>query len=121
MKRPVLFGAFLLGLLFQAYGQNAYPSNHVTLEYQRLHSHIFNNTRTLRILLPPGYYGNGKDKRYKVLFLNDGQSLFNKDTCQFSNHEWRVDETVDSLSGMNEIEPVIVVGIDNVGSKYRGE
>ncbi len=121
LKLSLFFITLLSGLFFCANGQNKSEPSNVTLEYQHLHSKIFNNTRTLRILLPPGYYNSGKNKIYKVLFLNDGQSLFNNDTCQFSHNEWRVDETVDSLINMKKIEPFIIVGIDNIGSKYRGK
>ncbi len=58
-------------------------------------SATFGNTRTLRILLPPGYDApENRDRRYPALYLNDGQNLFDAATSTFTGREWRVDETV---------------------------
>ena len=43
--------------------------------------------------------------------MQDGQNLFDEATA--FNHEWRVDETVEFLTGSMRIGPMIVVGIDN--------
>src|SRR5271170_6587120 len=66
----------------------------------RLHefrSRIFRNTRFLRVWLPPGYEDaeNG-GRHYPVLYLNDGQNLFEGATS-FNGVEWQVDETADRL------------------------
>jgi predicted alpha/beta superfamily hydrolase len=84
----------------------------------RLHefrSRIFKNTRFLRVLLPPGYDNaeNG-DRYYPVLYLNDGQNLFESSTA-FGGVEWGVDETADRLIREGAVRPVIIVGIDNTG------
>ena len=48
-------------------------------------SATFGNTRTLRILLPPGYDApDNRDRRYPVLYLNDGQNLFDAATSTFT-------------------------------------
>jgi len=120
MKRLLIFVVLLLGVSFKAIGQQVSSSDNVLLEYHPLNSQIFQNTRTLRILLPNDYYKEGNNKKYKVLFLNDGQCLFDREICNISNQEWRVDETVDSLLELNKIVPLIVVGIDNTGIKQRG-
>lgn len=94
-----------------------------TVDYLRLHqftSEIFGNTRTIRVLLPPGYTEpNNRKKRYPVLYLNDGQNLFDVSTSVFNPMEWQVDETVPDLIKKGEIEPLIVVGIDNAGRSRR--
>ncbi|HZW81325.1 MAG TPA: alpha/beta hydrolase-fold protein [Candidatus Deferrimicrobiaceae bacterium] len=84
----------------------------------RLHefrSRIFKNTRFLRVWLPPGYDNaeNG-DRYYPVLYLNDGQNLFESSTA-FGGVEWGVDETADRLIREGAVRPVIIVGIDNTG------
>lgn len=84
----------------------------------RLHefpSRIFRNTRFLRVWLPPGYDDaeNGS-RHYPVLYLNDGQNLFEKSTA-FGGVEWQVDETADRLIREAKVPPLIVVGIDNTG------
>lgn len=57
--------------------------------------------------------------RYPVLYLNDGQNLFDTTVSVFNPHEWEVDETVDRLTRAGEIEPIIIVGIDNAGRSGR--
>ena len=84
----------------------------------RLHefrSRFFRNTRFLRVWLPPGYDdAENSIKFYPVLYLNDGQNLFEPSTS-FTGVEWQVDETAESLIREGQIPPMIVVGIDNAG------
>lgn len=84
----------------------------------RLHefrSRIFRNTRFLRVWLPPGYEdAENRDQRYPVLYLNDGQNLF-EPAISFTGVEWQVDETADRLIREGVIAPMIIVGIDNAG------
>src|SRR6202161_228461 len=54
---------------------------------------VFGNTRMLRVWLPPGYDAGDHGRRYPVLYLNDGQNLFDACTSMFSGDEWKVDET----------------------------
>jgi predicted alpha/beta superfamily hydrolase len=84
----------------------------------RLHefrSRIFRNTRFLRVWLPPGYDDPANaELHYPVLYLNDGQNLFEASTS-FTGVEWQVDETGDRLIREGLVPPVIIVGIDNGG------
>jgi predicted alpha/beta superfamily hydrolase len=84
----------------------------------RLHefrSRIFRNTRFLRVWLPPGYDDEANaGRQYPVLYLNDGQNLFETSTS-FTGVEWQVDETADQLIRESAIPPMIVVGMDNAG------
>jgi enterochelin esterase-like enzyme len=84
----------------------------------RLHefrSRIFQNTRFLRVWLPPGYDDAANaGRRYPILYLNDGQNLFESATS-FNGVEWQVDETADRLIREGVIPPLIIVGIDNTG------
>ena len=84
----------------------------------RLHefqSRIFRNTRFLRVWLPPGYDdAENAGRRYPVLYLNDGQNLFEPSTS-FNGVEWQVDETADRLIREGVVPPMIIVGIDNTG------
>src|ERR1035438_9294245 len=87
-----------------------------TLDIVKLDSKVFGNTRMLRVLLPPGYrLPMNSAHRYPVLYLNDGQNLFDVCTSIFNREEWRVDKTVGALIAAREIPPIIVVGIDNAG------
>jgi enterochelin esterase-like enzyme len=92
------------------------------LEVVQFNSKIFPAARKIRILLPVGYrFPANRDQRYSVLYLNDGQNLFDICTSQFSGEEWRVDETVQQLTAKREIEPLIVVGIDNGGKRQKAQ
>jgi predicted alpha/beta superfamily hydrolase len=83
------------------------------LRLHEFHSRIFCNTRMLRVWLPPRYDAPGNESRhYPVLYLNDGQNLFDRATA-FAGVEWQVDETADRLIRQEVIPPLIVVGIDN--------
>lgn len=84
----------------------------------RLHefrSRIFRNTRFLRVWLPPGYDdAENSERHYPVLYLNDGQNLFEA-SASFTGVEWQVDETADRLIREGTVPPMIVVGLDNAG------
>jgi predicted alpha/beta superfamily hydrolase len=73
-------------------------------------------SRTLRIYLPPGYAAS--DKRYPVLYMHDGQNLFN-DATSFVG-EWGVDESLDAMARAGQLE-LIVVGIDHGGDRRVAE
>lgn len=73
-------------------------------------------TRRIWIYLPPEYKNSAK--RYGVLYMHDGQNLF--DAATSYSGEWGVDEYLDSIANKNEKE-VIVVGIDNGLSKRMSE
>jgi enterochelin esterase-like enzyme len=78
-------------------------------------SRVFRNTRYLRIWLPPGYDdASNAGRHYPVLYLNDGQNLFETSTA-FAGVEWQVDETADRLIREGAVPPIIFVGIDNTG------
>jgi enterochelin esterase-like enzyme len=82
----------------------------------RLHaitSHWFGNTRQLRVWLPPGYSSaENEGRRYPVLYLNDGQNLFDPATA-FAGVDWNVGESLTKLIRDSVVPPMIVVGIDN--------
>jgi enterochelin esterase-like enzyme len=90
------------------------------LEIISFASKIFPAPRSLRILLPAGYYlPENRNRRYPVLYLNDGQNLFDICTSIFNREEWRVDETVNELTASGKLAPILVVGIDNGGRRVR--
>ena len=68
--------------------------------------------------LPPGY-GTTPDRRYPVMYLHDGQNIFDKATSV--GEEWRVDETADALVAAGRITPAIIVGIYNAGDARLAE
>ena len=90
----------------------------------RLHefqSRVFRNTRFLRVWLPPGYDdAQNAARRYPILYLNDGQNLFEPATA-FAGIEWQVDETADRLIRDGAVPPMIIVGMDNTGKDRARE
>ena len=75
-----------------------------------------NRNRRIWIYLPPDY--ETTDKHYKVLYMHDGQNLFDV-TTSFAG-EWEVDETLNRLFDEGD-EGCIVVGIDNGGTHRLDE
>jgi enterochelin esterase-like enzyme len=90
------------------------------LQKRTFTSTTFGDPQTLLIWLPPGYNdpANAK-KHYPVLYMMDGENLFDACTSGF-HHEWQIDETLTRLIASKEIEPLIVVGINSPG-KRRGD
>ena len=68
--------------------------------------------------MPPGY--DQSDARYPVLYLQDGQNLFDPATA-FGGNDWRADLTADDLIRSGCIEPLILVGIYNTGVRRISE
>jgi hypothetical protein len=85
-------------------------------------SKVFPTPRNLRILLPTGYdLPENRNLRYPVVYLNDGQNLFDVCTSVFEKEEWQVDETAVGLITAKKIPAIIVVGIDNAGRQLRAK
>jgi predicted alpha/beta superfamily hydrolase len=80
----------------------------------RFHSTILGNDRNLIVYLPPDYDTN-PNRRYPVLYMHDGQNIFDGMTSYIPNQEWRADEAAEGLIQAGLIEPLIIVGIDNAG------
>jgi enterochelin esterase-like enzyme len=92
------------------------------LELIPLESKVYRNKRSLRVWLPPGYSNPvAASKRYPVLYLFDGQLLFDRCTSQPFPDEWHVDETMTDLIARKAVAPLIVVGIDNAGPDRTDE
>ncbi len=73
-----------------------------------------NRYRRVWIYLPENY-NSDLATRYPVLYMHDGQNLF-EDSSSYSG-EWGVDEFLDSI----KIKKCIVVGIDHGGEKRMSE
>lgn len=86
------------------------------LVYQGLASPELGNRRDLLVWLPPSYWASGK-RRYPLIFMHDGQNLF--DAAASYSGEWQVDETMTALA--REGHEAIVVGVPNAGEARRDE
>jgi predicted alpha/beta superfamily hydrolase len=76
-----------------------------------------NRYRRIWVYLPRSY-NQTKGKSYPVLYMQDGQNLFNEQTAPFG--EWGVDECLDTLQRQTGKE-CIIIGIDNGGDKRMTE
>ncbi len=82
-----------------------------TVKYHRNFSGKGIKPRDIIVWLPPGYEKD-KNKRYPVLYMHDGENIFDPATSSFGI-DWRLDETADSLISTNKIQKIIIVGIYN--------
>ena len=87
--------------------------------HNQFRSRFAKDARDIIVYLPPNYEAN-RYGRYPVLYLHDGQNVFDAATA-FNNNEWGVDEVVEDLILRHEIEDLIVVGIYNTGTKRVNE
>src|SRR5216684_532585 len=78
-------------------------------------SKVLGNRRDVLVYLPPGYRRFSR-RRYPVLYLHDGQNVFDAATS-FSGIEWGVDETAERLIRKKLIEPLIIVAVANLGEE----
>ena len=76
-------------------------------------SKILGNRRDVLVYLPPGYRRFSR-RDYPVLYLHDGQNVFDAATS-FAGVEWGVDETAQRMIGKGFIEPLIIVAVFNMG------
>lgn len=75
------------------------------------------SARDVHVWLPEGYQ---EDKRYAVLYMHDGQMLFDAKTT-WNKQEWGVDEIAQQLMHEDKVMPFIVVGINNGGNTRHSD
>ena len=75
------------------------------------------HARTVTVFLPPGYDPDGP-RRYPVLWMHDGQNLFDAGTS-FAGVPWAADETAEREARRGAAAPVIVVGVGNSPDRLR--
>lgn len=90
------------------------------LELWNLHSAILPDDRTVSVYLPASY-SEQPDKRYPVLYLHDGQNLFDPRSSYVTGRTWRAGETADRLAREGNAEEMILVGIANTGFRRMAE
>ena len=83
-------------------------------KHEKFPSRVLKNERDLVVYLPPGY-DEQRERRFPVLYLHDGQNLFDGSTAFVPGMDWKVGETADYAIGLGVVEPLIIVGIYNAG------
>ncbi len=97
-------------------GSSSTAASNVYIMSMSFYMPQLNRYRKIWLYLPPDYYTT--TKTYPVLYMQDGQNLFDNATS-FSG-EWQVDETLNSLFQQGNYG-AIVLGIDNGGSERLNE
>ena len=67
----------------------------------------FVSPRQVQVWLPPGYEAAG-ERRYPVLYLHDGQNVFD---AEAAGAEWQFDETAQRMVLAGEVAPLIIVAV----------
>jgi len=88
------------------------------LQYHyKFYANQLKNERTIVVWLPPNYETD-LQKHYPVLYMHDGQNVFDPKTS-YLGIDWQIDETADSLIKKGEIEEIIIVGIYNTHDRIE--
>ncbi|HEX4020701.1 MAG TPA: alpha/beta hydrolase-fold protein [Acidobacteriaceae bacterium] len=82
--------------------------------HPQFHSNILPDDRDLIVYLPDRY--TDEDRHYPVLYLHDGQNLFDGETSYIPGKTWSIYETADALIASGEVEPLVIVGVYNTGT-----
>jgi predicted alpha/beta superfamily hydrolase len=82
--------------------------------HENFRSKFLRNQRNLVVYLPPGY-DEQPQRRFPVLYLHDGQNLFDGSTSYIQGQDWHVGPTADAEIQAGRVEPLIIVGIYNTG------
>jgi predicted alpha/beta superfamily hydrolase len=82
-------------------------------EHAQFESRILRNRRDVLVYLPTGYRRSPR-QRYPVLYLHDGQNVFDAATS-YAGVEWGADESAQRLTRQRLMEPIVIVAIANTG------
>lgn len=76
------------------------------------------DNRTVEVWLPENY--SETDSSYQVLYMHDGQNVFNPETS-YNGNDWMVDEVLTDLIEKGSVPGTIVVGLWNTGATRFAE
>jgi len=83
-------------------------------------SQILGNKRDITIYVPPSYHDR-PEARYPVLYMQDGQNLFEPQRSFIPGQHWRLTEAADAAIADRAARAMIIVGIDNAGADRINE
>ncbi|HET8921974.1 MAG TPA: alpha/beta hydrolase-fold protein [Candidatus Acidoferrum sp.] len=87
-------------------------------KHEQFRSRFLRNQRDLIVYAPPGYYEQ-PSRRFPILYLQDGQNLFDGATSFIPGQDWHVGQTADYCIDTGAVEPLIIVGIYNTKARIR--
>lgn len=114
--------AYLAALALQPTQEGRVPS--LTGDIRHLGpvpSAVLGNERDVWVYLPPGYERQGNQRRYPVLYMHDGQNVFDGLTSFLPNEEWGADEAAEAMVQANLCRPLIIVAVANAGAQRADE
>ena len=85
-------------------------------KHERFRSRFLRNQRDVVVYTPPGY-AHQTARRFPVLYLQDGQNLFDGATSFIPGQDWRVGQTADASINGRVVEPLIIVGTYNTKAR----
>ena len=83
-------------------------------KHEQFESALVDDKHDFVVYVPPTYAVE-QERLFPVLFMQDGQNLFDPETSFMKGTYWRLGETADALILAGEIEPLVMVGIYNTG------
>lgn len=86
------------------------------IKHEQFASRFLRNQRDLIVYLPPEYHQQ-PHRHFPVLYLHDGQNLFDGATAFIPGMDWHVGQTADDLIYGGAVEPLVIVGIYNAGKQ----
>jgi predicted alpha/beta superfamily hydrolase len=87
-------------------------------KHENFRSRFLRNQRDLIVYTPPGYYDQ-PGRYFPVLYLHDGQNLFDGATSFIPGMDWHVGQTADHFISTGMVEPLIIVGMYNTKARIR--
>lgn len=114
---------FIAALLSTASAQATAPLQHSSygkIDRHYIYSPQLRDTVTIDIMTPDGYNASAKPVQYPVIYMHDGQNLFDANTT-WNHQAWEVDSVMKLLVGQNLINPAIVVGIHSYDKTRIGD
>jgi predicted alpha/beta superfamily hydrolase len=75
--------------------------------------------RTITVYLPPGY-DEHPEQRYPVLYMQDGQNLFERERA-FGGNPWQIDTAANRAISDRKAQPMIIAGVDHAGERRINE
>jgi predicted alpha/beta superfamily hydrolase len=87
-------------------------------KHEQFRSRFLRNQRDLIVYTPPGYLEQSW-RHFPVLYLHDGQNLFDGATSFIPGQDWHVGQTADHCIQTGTVEPLIIVGMYNTKTRVR--
>ncbi len=87
-------------------------------KHEQFRSRFLRNQRDLIVYTPPGYASQPR-RHFPVLYLHDGQNLFDGATSFIPGQDWHVGQTADHCIHAGSVAPLIIVGMYNTKARIR--